>query len=282
MPFSLRPVIALGLACGLALPAFAEDAMTPDTVLATVGDVEITAGHLFALRSQLPQQYQALPDDQLYSGLLDQMVQQAALAAALEEPSPMVKRIIENEERALFASVIIAEISEAAITDEALQAAYETAYADAEPTPEFNASHILVESEEAAAEIKTLLEGGEDFAEMAKARSTGPSGPNGGELGWFGPGMMVPPFEEAVVALEPGQISDPVQTQFGWHVIKLNENRMQEPPAFEEVQAELIEKVQTEAVQARIDEAVAAASVTQKTLEEVDPSFLSNPDLFAE
>jgi len=282
MPFSLRPVIALGLACGLALPALAEDAVTADTVLATVGDVEITAGHLFALRSQLPQQYQALPDDQLYSGLLDQMVQQAALAAELETPSPMIKRIIENEERALFASVIIADVSEEAVSDESLRAAYEAAYADAQPTPEYNASHILVENEADAAEIKTLLDGGENFADMARIRSTGPSGPNGGELGWFGPGMMVPAFEEAVSKLEPGQISDPVQTQFGWHVIKLNESRMQDAPAFEEVQAELIEKVQTEAVQARIDAAVAAAEVTRKPVEELDPSFLSNPALFEE
>ncbi|MEM8959249.1 MAG: peptidylprolyl isomerase [Pseudomonadota bacterium] len=282
MPLSLRPVIATVVACALALPATAQEQVTADTVLATVGDEEITAGHLFALRTQLPQQYQSLPDAQLYSGLLQQLVQQAALAAQLEEPSTAVERILENERRALFASAVIGEVTEAAVTDEALQATYDELYAQAEPAPEYNASHILVESQEAAAEIKTLLDEGGDFAELAQARSTGPSGPNGGELGWFGPGMMVPPFEEAVVALVPGQVSDPVQTQFGWHVIKLNDSRMQDAPALDEVRAELIEKIQTDAVEAQIEAALAALTVTETPLDEIDPSFLSNPALLEE
>lgn len=282
MPISFRPVIATVIACGLALPAMAQEQVTADTVLATVGDEEITAGHLFALRTQLPQEYQGLPDAQLYSGLLQQLVQQSALAAQLEEPSTAVERILENERRALFASAVIGEVTETAVTDEALQATYDELYAQAEPSPEYNASHILVESQEAAAEIKTLLDEGGDFAELAQARSTGPSGPNGGELGWFGPGMMVPPFEEAVVALVPGQVSEPVQTQFGWHVIKLNDSRMQDAPALDQVRGELIEKIQTDAVEAQIEAAMAALPVTQKALEEIDPSFLSNPTLLDE
>ncbi|MCR9088998.1 MAG: peptidylprolyl isomerase [Rhodobacteraceae bacterium] len=282
MPISFRPVIATVIACGLALPAMAQEQVTADTVLATVGDEEITAGHLFALRTQLPQEYQGLPDAQLYSGLLQQLVQQSALAAQLEEPSTAVERILENERRALFASAVIGEVTETAVTDEALQATYDELYAQAEPSPEYNASHILVESQEAAAEIKTLLDEGGDFAELAQARSTGPSGPNGGELGWFGPGMMVPPFEEAVVALVPGQVSEPVQTQFGWHVIKLNDSRMQDAPALDQVRGELIEKIQTDAVEAQIEAAMAALPVTQKALEEIDPSFLSNPALLDE
>lgn len=282
MPISFRPVIATVVACGLALPALAQEQVTADTVLATVGDQEITAGHLFALRTQLPQQYQGLPDAQLYPGLLEQLVQQSALAAQLDEPTEAVKKILDNERRALFASVVIGEVAEAAVTDEALQAAYDSLYSEAEPSPEYNASHILVESQEAAAEIKTLLDDGGDFAELAKARSTGPSGPNGGELGWFGPGMMVPSFEQAVVALVPGQVSDPVQTQFGWHVIKLNDSRMQDAPPIDEVRGELAETIQNDAVQAQIDAAMAELTITQKALEEIDPSFLSNPALLEE
>lgn len=282
MPFSFRPVMATVLACGLSLPAMAQEQATADTVIATVGDVEITAGHLASLRAQLPEQYQAMPDSQLYEGLLDQLVQQTALAAQLEEPSDTVRRILENEQRALYASVVIQAIAAAAVTEEKLRAAYETEYANAAPTPEYNASHILVDDEAAATEIAELLKGDADFAELAKARSTGPSGPSGGELGWFGPGMMVPQFEEAVVALEPGQVSAPVQTQFGWHVIKLNDSRVQSAASFESVQGELAEKIQTDAVQARIAEAMEATTITKKSIEDVDPAFLSNPALFDE
>ena len=75
------------------------------------------------------------------------------------------------------------------------------------------------------------------------AHSTGPSGPSGGELGWFGPGMMVPPFEEAVMAMEVGAVSEPVETQFGWHVITLNDTRSQAAPPLDEVREELAEEI---------------------------------------
>ena len=282
MSVSVRSFCAAVLVCGLTVPAQAQEQATADTVIATVGDVEITAGHLFALRSQLPQQYQGLPDSQLYAGLLDQVVQQAALAAQIDAPTPAVRHILDNEERALLASVVIGRVAEASVTEQTVQEVYDTLYAGAEPTPEYNASHILVESQDAAQEIKELIEGGEDFAEMAKARSTGPSGPNGGELGWFGPGMMVPAFEEAVAALVPGQVSDPVQTQFGWHVIKLNDNRMADAPSLDEVRGEVVEQIETDAVQARIDEAMGSIPITRKSLDDIDPSFLSNPALFDE
>lgn len=278
-----RPALALACGISLAFPALTQaQEVTADTVVATVGGVDITAGHLHALRAQLPPQYQALPDNQLYAGLLEQLVQQQALAQEMGEPSPSVQRILDNEIRALFASVIISRVSEAAVTEEKLREAYDTQFANSDPAPEFNASHILVDSQEAADDIKRLLDEGADFAELAQARSTGPSGPNGGELGWFGPGMMVAPFEEAVAGLVAGEVSDPVQTQFGWHVIKLNDSRLQAPPSFEEVAGELAGELQTEAVQAYIDEALVGLEIEQKELDEIDPSFLSNPGLFEE
>ncbi|MEM1362301.1 MAG: peptidylprolyl isomerase [Pseudomonadota bacterium] len=283
MRYISRPALALACGISLAFPALTQaQEVTADTVVATVGGVDITAGHLHALRAQLPPQYQALPDNQLYVGLLEQLVQQQALAQEMGEPSATVQRILDNEIRALFASVIIGEVSETAVTDEKLREAYETQFAQGEPEPEYNASHILVDSQEAAEDIKRLLDEGTDFAELARARSTGPSGPNGGELGWFGPGMMVPPFEEAVTGLVAGEVSEPVQTQFGWHVIKLNDSRLQEPPSFEEVAGELEGELQTQAVQAYIEETLAGLEVTQKGLDEIDPSFLSNPGLFEE
>ena len=134
----------------------------------------------------------------------------------------------------------------------------------------------MVETEEDALAVKAEIEGGADFAEVAKEKSTGPSGPSGGSLGWFGPGMMVPAFETAVAELEVGGISAPVKTQFGWHIIKLEDKRSKEAPAMEEVKAELETQVRQIKAQAMIEELTAAATVDRTAAEGIDPTVLSN------
>ena len=116
-------------------------------------------------------------------------------------------------------------------------------------------------------------------AELAREKSTGPSGPNGGELGWFSAGMMVEPFQDAVETLEVGAVSEPVQTQFGWHVIKLNESRAKEAPALDEVRGEIEMSLQQQAVEKYIDETLASAEVTRMDKSEADVSALSNMQL---
>jgi peptidyl-prolyl cis-trans isomerase C len=108
------------------------------------------------------------------------------------------------------------------------------------PGKEYKARHILVETEDEAKEIITELDNGKDFSELAKEKSTGPSGPSGGELGWFGAGQMVKPFADAAAAMEKGTYSKtPVQTEFGWHVIMLDDTRESTPPPFEDVKERL-------------------------------------------
>ncbi len=262
-----------------ASPVLAQDAPSPETVVATVNETEITLGHMIALRARLPQQYQQLPADVLFSGILDQLVQQQLLADTEDGLSPGGQITIDNEARAILANQAIGAIAEAAVTDEALQAAYEEAFASVEPATEFNASHILVETEEEAQALVTELEGGADFAELAMEKSTGPSGPNGGSLGWFGQGAMVEPFELAVTEMEVGAISAPVQTQFGWHVIKLNETRLAEAPPLEAVRAELVDQLQRAAVDARIAELTEAGGVDRSAADALDPTVLNDPAL---
>ncbi|MEO0692604.1 MAG: peptidylprolyl isomerase, partial [Pseudomonadota bacterium] len=235
------------------------------------------------LRSRLPEQYQQLPDDVLFEGILDQIIQQAVVGASVGELSRENALAIENEERALLASQLIDDVATEALTDEALQAAYDETYGSVEPETEFNASHILVETEEEARALIEELDGGADFAALAQEHSTGPSGPNGGSLGWFGMGMMVPPFEAAVVELEPGSFSeDPVQTQFGWHVLILNETRLKDAPALEAVRDELAAQVQRQAVDARVAELTEAADVTRADITGIDPAVLREMSLIAE
>ncbi|MDP3339118.1 peptidylprolyl isomerase [Frigidibacter sp.] len=265
----------------LATPLAAQD-VTADTVVATVNGQDITVGQMIAMRESLPQEYLALPDDLLFNGVLDQLIQQTALAQLGEKSiSRRDELILETQRLGYLAGIVLDDTAIAAVTDETLQAAYEAKYADAAPSKEFNASHILVETEEDAAAIKAEIDGGKDFTEVAKTRSTGPSGPNGGELGWFGLGMMVEPFETAVQTLEPGQVSGPVQTQFGWHIIKLNETRMAEAPALDEVRDELAAEVQEQAVMDRVAAVTEQADVVRKD-EGLDPAILKDTAILGE
>ncbi|MCA0941316.1 peptidylprolyl isomerase [Salipiger pacificus] len=288
MPKTLTTLGAAALALTLALPLHAQDqaaeqteALSADTVVATVNGTDITLGEMLVVRASLPEQYQQLGDDVLWDGILDQLVQQEVLAQ--DEKAVETKRVdlsLKTERRTLLAAETVSAVADAAVTDEALQAAYDAQFADADQGQEYNASHILVENEDEAKAIIEELNGGADFATVAKEKSTGPSGPNGGELGWFSKGMMVEPFETAVAGMEPGAISDaPVQTQFGWHVIKLNETRAKEAPKLDEVRDQLSQQVQQEAVAAYMDEAEAGAEITRKSSGDVDPSILSNLEL---
>jgi peptidyl-prolyl cis-trans isomerase C len=271
-----RPIAAALTAFALAGPAAAQDAPALDTVVATVNGDAITLGHMVAARSSLPQQYQQLPDDVLFNALLDQLVQQTLLSQTQDALSGMAEMALENERRMLGAAQAIEGIVGESVTEEALQAAYEARYADAEPGTEYNASHILVETQELAQQLIEELEGGADFAALAEEHSTGPSGPSGGSLGWFGEGAMVEPFQNAVQEMEPGSVrSEPVQTQFGWHVIRLNETRPAEAPALDEVRGELAEEIRQAAVEDRLQALSDAAEIDRSGAESLDPSALS-------
>ncbi|MGO4914557.1 peptidylprolyl isomerase [Pseudogemmobacter sp. W21_MBD1_M6] len=278
---SKRNTFVLGATLSLfaAFPVFAAE-ITADTVVATVNGEDITVGHMIVVRSQLPEQYRDLADDVLYTGILDQLVQQTVLAQSLGKDLPKRAVIaLDNERRALLAGEVIDGMVSQPVSDEALKAAYDERFAAEAPTKEFNASHILLETEEAAKEVRTLLDDGADFATLAKEKSTGPSGPNGGELGWFGPGMMVKEFEDAVVALEPGQLSQPVQTQFGWHILKLNETRMKDAPSLDEMREELTADIQRQTVESSIAAMTEKATVIRTDAAEIDAAALKNLDL---
>lgn len=277
MPRFPKAALACAIALLAAMPASGQENATADTVVATVNGQEITVGHMIVLRARLPQQYQSLPDNVLYEGILDQLIQQSLLGETVDDISKLGEYVLDNERRALLASEAVAAISESVVTDEAVQAAYDDRFADAEPETEFNASHILVETEEEAHAVIEKLNAGADFAELAREKSTGPSGPNGGNLGWFGKGMMVAPFEEAVLSLEPGTTSGPVQTQFGWHVVRLNEVRLTEPPPLDEIRQELEESIRTAAVESQLEELLGSATIDRT--EGIDASVLSNGSL---
>lgn len=268
----ITPRTALLMLPLLAMPALAQDG--DGTVVATVEGREVTVADLKVTLRSLPEQYRQLPPEVLLPGLIDQVVQQEALAATVEEVPADVERELDAQRRSRIAALAITRHLEGAVSEEEVRAAYDAEVAGFEGAEQYDASHILLESEEDALAAIEAIEGGADFAEVARERSTGPSGPRGGALGWFEAGQMVPPFQAAVEALEEGEVSDPVETQFGWHVIRLNGTRTAPPPAFEEAAEEIRSRLQSEAVRAHVAEVEAAAEVKRTPIEELDPALL--------
>ena len=245
-------VMAL-IACPLAVSA-QQDGSPGDLVVARVDGEEIRHSDVMEMARALPPQYKAQLT-QIYPLLVQRLVDfklagKAGRAAGLADDEAVKARVAKAEAQAIR-EVYLEQKVLARITDDGLQAKYKDYLANNPPAIEHRARHILVTSEAAAREVIAKLDEGADFAELAKESSTGPSGAQGGDLGYFTADQMVPEFSEAAAKLDPGQYTkDPVQTQFGWHVIKVEDRRTAEPSGFEEVEPQLREEMAREAAAA--------------------------------
>ncbi|WP_417828379.1 peptidylprolyl isomerase [Thalassospira sp.] len=249
-----KSLLAASLATVIfASPAMAQDAApAEDPVLATVNGEEILESEVRATQQGLPQQYRQLPFEMLKADLLTREINQRLLMDAGREAGladdEEVKAQLAELERRLIAETYLDRALNDAITDDAVNAKYEEFLETNEPEPQVHARHILLESEEDAKAIIAELDDGADFAELAKEKSTGPSGPNGGDLGFFNRADMVAPFADAAFAMEAGTYSsEPVQTQFGWHVIKVEEVKEGTQPSLDEVRQQLVAEITRDA-----------------------------------
>ncbi|MDX1608613.1 MAG: peptidylprolyl isomerase [Halofilum sp. (in: g-proteobacteria)] len=250
-------VLAAGLALAGCQPGgngggeAAVAAPDPDKVVARINGKPIAEVALDAQIQAMSARGQPVERAQALQELITiELLAQEAEKQGLPE-QPEIQAEIERRRASLLAQHLIrAELTSHEVTDEDLRARYEQEVAGSAATKEYKARHILLESEEKAQSLIGELDEGAEFQALAKEHSTGPSGPQGGDLGWFQTGDMVPPFGNAVEALEPGQhSSEPVKTQFGWHVILLEETRAAEPPAFEDVRAQLRNRMVSEHIQ---------------------------------
>jgi len=168
---------------------------------------------------------------------------------------PRIAAQIDLQQKSILAQAVAQEVlKEIEVTDEEMRAEYEEQVTMA-PKKEFKARHILLPTQGEAVDVIAQLDGGANFEELAKEKSTGPSGPNGGDLGWFSPTQMVAPFSQAVEAMEDGAYTKtPVQTQFGWHVILREESRDSTPPTYESSVDNLRAAVQQRKFQARLEQ----------------------------
>lgn len=227
---------------GVALPAFAED--KPDAVIAKVGDLEIHQSDLDVAITNLDPQLAQLPDEQkkvaALSGAIDvKLFAKDAAAEKLDQTEDFKARMKYITERELHGAYFKKHVIDV-VKPEDIKARYEKEIAALPKEEEIRARHILVKTEEEAKAVIAELDAGKDFAALAKEKSTDPNKDDGGDLGYFGKGRMVKEFEAAAFALEKGAYTKtPVKTDFGWHVIKIEDKRVAPPPAFEQVQPQI-------------------------------------------
>jgi peptidyl-prolyl cis-trans isomerase C len=229
---------ALVALTGMTLPALAEDAKDP--VIAKIDGVEVTQSDLNLALDNLDPQLAQLPEEQkklaALSTVIDaKLIAEKARAEKIEETEDFKNRlefIIDRELHNAFFKKHVVDT----VTDADIKARYDAEIAKLPPVEEVRARHILVKTEDEAKTVIKELGEGKDFAELAKAKSTDPNKSDGGDLGYFKKGMMVPEFETAVFAMNKGDVTkEPVKTQFGFHVIKVEDKRNAPAPDFEQV-----------------------------------------------
>jgi len=252
--FSLGLVLAAALAAAAAPQLRAQQAQDP--VLARVDGVEIRQSDLALaeadIGSSLPPATGDARRDSLLSFMIDvTILAKAAEAQKLAEGAEFAQKLAYSRRKALM-EVLLDTTSKSAATDEAMKKLYDDSVKKLTPEKEVRARHILVETEEKAKEIVQKLKAGGDFAALAKENSKDPGAPDGGDLGYFAKGQMVPEFAEAAFKMQKGQISDPVKTQFGWHVIKVEDARDRPVPTFDSVKDQIanfiVQRAQAELV----------------------------------
>ena len=244
--------MALAAALGLALvlsgavaPAVAQDeeAAGEDLLVATLDGVELRRSDILALLDVLPQEVRAIPQEQLVPLLVQELINTHLIVAlaradALDQDPAYIRRI-ETESMRVLRETFLNVLADKVLTEEAVQQYYEETVVAQGGEVEIRARHILVDTEAEAADLVAQLEEGADFEQLARDNSTGPSAPAGGDLGYFDRSRMVPEFGDAAFALDVGEVSSPVQTQFGWHVIKVEDRRESPPLPLEAVSEEL-------------------------------------------
>ena len=251
-------------------PAAAAPAAAPaaaDPVVAKVGGDTIHASELAEAAKALPEELRGMPPAMLYPMLLDQLIDRKAIVLAARKANlqtdPAVEKQIQRATDTAMQNALLTREIAPTLTDEAIEARYKRDFAGKPGEEEVHAAHILVADEAKAKEIISKLQGGADFAALAKENSTDPSAKgNGGDLGFFKKTDMLPEFSEAAFALKPGTITPaPVKTRFGWHVIKTLETRTAPAPELDQVRDEIRQSLIQEGVTKALAQAKAGLSI---------------------
>jgi peptidyl-prolyl cis-trans isomerase C len=282
LPIRTTSAVRLGLLSTAALcvaatlmavqPLRADD----NPVLAKVNGSEIRLSDVTAAEKDIGPSLAQLDPASRQASVVQLLIDLKLVAKAAEDKkiadTPDFKQKLAFTRSRLLMDTLLDQEGKAAVTDAALKQVYDDAAKQIANEQEVHARHILVETEDQAKEIIAELKKGADFAELAKKKSKDPGASDGGDLGFFTKDQMVPEFSAAAFALEPGKISDPVKSQFGWHIIKVEEKRARKAPPFDQVkpqleafvirkaQAEYVAKLRADAKIERLDQKPDAAA----------------------
>jgi peptidyl-prolyl cis-trans isomerase C len=229
-----------------------------DPVVARVGGEEIHLSDMSEAAQSLPDEVRSMPPQVLFPMLLDQMIDRKTLVIAARkqglDKDPLVQRTIAHATDQALQNALLSRDLGPSVTDAAIKARYDATIAKKPGEEEVHARHILVADEATAKKIIDQLNHGGDFVELAKKNSTDPAAKQGGDLGFFKKADMVPEFANAAFALQPGQVTQtPVHTQFGWHIIKVEEKRTAPAPTFEQSRDEIRQQIIQEGVRADLE-----------------------------
>jgi peptidyl-prolyl cis-trans isomerase C len=269
-------VIAASL-CAPAVPLRADD----NPVVARVNGVDIHESDLaFAeeeIGSNMPQMGPDQKRDYLITYLTDVIVMSQAAEQKKVADNPDVQRRLAFDHNRVLMEALLQDVGRAAVTDEAMHKVYDDATKQMPPEEEVHARHILVPTEDEAKAIEDQLKKGADFAALAKEKSKDPGAADGGDLGYFTKDQMVPEFAEVAFKLDKGQISDPVHTQFGWHIIKVEDKRTKPTPTFDQVKVQLENYVAHRAQAELVDNLRKTAQIERldKPSPQPDPTLLN-------
>lgn len=242
--------------------------------VAEVNGEAIFLEEVMKIAEQLPADIRQQPLPNYFDRIVDDVIDSRLAAAAgndagLTNNPEVLAQMSIAAQRVLAEAYITTELRKV-VTEEEVQKAYQLFISDESAREEIKARHILVASEAEAKAIIAELNSGADFVSLAKEKSTGPSGPNGGDLGYFARGAMVPSFENAAFALSVGShSSEPVQTQFGWHIIKLEDKKTAEAPPIETLRGQLQANLANQALSRIIETLRAPASISRLSFDEV-------------
>ena len=245
-------------------------------IVANVNNEDISLETMIHAMNELPPEIQSQPFMSYYEDLLERVIdiklfaQEGKKMKLDEEPS--VRAAIDFVIEKVLMQAFLSKYVQENIKEENIKASYSNFIADETSREEIKASHILMDTESEAIDVINMLNDGDDFVELAKNKSTGPSGPSGGDLGWFKRGQMVPPFEKAAFSLNKNEITQrPVQTQFGWHVIKIFDKRIPEAPSYENMKSKLIQDLERKIVSKKIQDLRNDALIEKLSSSELEP-----------
>ena len=260
---------------------YAQESLSADTPFIEVNGKIVKFGSAIIAFSKIRQSKASIDEKTIFSQVVQQLINEELLSQNIDKENQLTLLALEHEKRSAKAAQMVSKILKNFPNDELLNSAYENLSEQYKNALEYNASHILVKEEGQAITILKDLKKGKAFDEMAKEHSIGPTGKNGGKLDWVELNRMVPEFSTALMVLSEGDISQPVKTKFGWHLIKLNKTREKKIPAFKDIRSQLAQNLR----QKKVNDYLSSLTENSKIeflVKDINPNEIANVKLLEE